>query len=79
MRYATNGTTNIETDGLIPPGCWEITKEEFDSAIESRAAARAAHEAAWLASKAALRASAKAKLLAGEPLNEAEADLLLLG
>lgn len=77
MRYVTNGETMLITDNTIPPGCWEISKEEYDAAAEARQAARDEYEREYHARRNAIRASAKAKLLAGEPLTEQEADLLL--
>jgi hypothetical protein len=79
MIYVTDGSNYLECSGLIPDGCWEITKQVFDSAAADRAELRAQYRAEFFAARAELRASAKAKLLAGEPLTEAEADLLLGG
>jgi len=53
----------------------ELAQREVD--IATFAAARAEEEAA-AASLAALKASAKAKLVAGTPLTEAEADTLVI-
>lgn len=60
------------------------TSGEFDTfetaratAISDEIAATAAADATAVAARAALLASAKTKLLAGDPLTEAEADLLL--
>jgi hypothetical protein len=57
----------------------ELTPQEIaeiESAREEAEAEQAARETA-IAAKAALKASAKAKLLAGQPLTEDEADVLL--
>ena len=57
----------------------ELTPQELaelESAREQEEADQVARETA-AAEKTALKASAKAKLLAGQPLTEAEADLLL--
>lgn len=76
-RYVYNGTSYAVVTGAIPPGCWEVSKEEFDAAAMTRENVRAEYVAALLASRAELRASAKAKLVAGEPLTDAEAELVL--
>lgn len=60
---------------VLPLTAEEIAQREADAIAyaERMAAEQAAAEA-----KAALKASAKAKLVAGEPLTEAEADTLIL-
>ena len=59
---------------IVPLTAEEIAQREADRlAWEAQEAERLAAEAA----KADLKASAKAKLVAGEPLTEVEADALL--
>jgi len=60
---------------IVPLTAEEIAQREADAAAfaEAEAARVAAEEA-----KAALKASAKAKLVAGEPLSEEEAAVLVI-
>jgi len=60
---------------VVPLTAEEIAQREADAAAfaEAEAARQAAEEA-----KAALKASAKAKLVAGEPLSEEEAAVLVI-
>ena len=60
---------------MIPLTAAEIAQRDQDAA--AFAEQKAAEEAA-AAEKAALKASAKAKLIAGEPLTEAEASALVI-
>ena len=54
-------------------------KITFDmSAVQTKAAELQAEEDAKVQAKIDLKASAKAKLIAGEPLTEAEADTLVI-
>jgi hypothetical protein len=73
----TKVVVNCETgvQEILPLTAEEIAQREADAAAYAEQKA-AAEEAA--AAKAALKASAKAKLIAGTPLTEEEADALVL-
>ena len=73
MKTVIDCSTGIQE--VIPLTAEEIVQREVDAAeyAARRAEAEAAAEAL-----AALKASAKAKLVAGQPLTEAEADTLVI-
>jgi hypothetical protein len=78
MRYVSNGTTVAYVDGgPIPTGCHEISEEEYTAARAAKMAEIDQRTVDANAARNVVKASAKAKLLAGERLNEEEIDLLL--
>jgi hypothetical protein len=72
-RIEINCETGVET--IIPLTPEEITQREVDAAAF---AIEQAERTAAAEALAALKASAKAKLVAGEPLTEAEAATLVI-
>jgi hypothetical protein len=74
--HATDPACEIKAESVIVP----LTADEISAqeAAATQAASDAAARAAAEAATAALKASAKAKLIAGTPLTQEEADVLVL-
>jgi hypothetical protein len=78
-RYITNGVTHVPWHGIgvVPKGCREISKQEFDAAMRDNERREAEIIQVWQQERADRVISIKGKLIAGEPLTPEEADFLL--
>lgn len=79
MRYITNGQSySVWPDrGAPPAGTRFVTAAEYQRHREKDAAGFQEKREAYIAHRKSIKSSARAKLIAGEPLTEEEADTLL--